>query len=143
MGGAVDDYGNGIVVDSIGNVYTTGYFKGTADFDPGAGTANLTSAGDNDIFVSKLDSSGNFIWAKSMGGTGIDAGCGIAVDLSGNVYTTGYFNGTADFDPGRRHIQPDQCGVRRYLRLQVDGNGGYVWAKSMGGTNDDLATTSP
>jgi hypothetical protein len=56
-------------VDSAGNVYTTGYFQGTVDFDPGAGTVNLSSAGSDDIFVQKLDASGNLVWARGMGGT--------------------------------------------------------------------------
>ncbi len=102
MGGALNDVGIGIAVDSYNNVYTTGYFNTnatypTADFDPGAGTANLTSFGGNDIFVSKLDSSGNFVFAKQFGGTGADVAYGIDVDSSGNIYTTGYFNGTASF----------------------------------------------
>jgi len=100
MGGLIYDYGYGIAVDSSDNVYTTGLFGETADFDPGTGTADLTSAGGDDIFVSKLDSSGNFVWAKRMGGTDYDRGYGVAVDSSGNVYTTGDFLGTADFDPG-------------------------------------------
>jgi hypothetical protein len=93
-------YGLSIAVDATGNVYTTGYFEGTADFDPGAGTTNLISAGNLDYFVSKLDPSGNFLWAKSIGGSSNEVGYSIAVDSSGNVYTTGYFAGTADFDPG-------------------------------------------
>jgi methionine-rich copper-binding protein CopC len=87
-------------VDSSGNVYTTGYFFDTVDFDPGAGTSNLTSVGGTDIFVSKLDTSGNFVWVKQFGGTSNDNAYSIYVDSSGNVYTTGYFNGTVDFDPG-------------------------------------------
>ena len=66
--GTNDNPGTSIAVDSSGNVYTTGYFEGTVDFNPRAGTFNLTSAGGSDIFVSKLDSSGNFVWAKNMGG---------------------------------------------------------------------------
>ena len=52
--GAGDDTGKAIATDSAGNVYSTGYFYGTADFDPGAGTFNLTSAGSYDVFISKL-----------------------------------------------------------------------------------------
>ena len=54
MGGPTDEIGNSIAVDSSGNVYTTGYFKGTIDFDPGPGTSNLPSAGAEDIFILKL-----------------------------------------------------------------------------------------
>ena len=67
MGGTGFDQGLGISVDGSGNVHTTGNFQDTADFDPGPGTSNLTSNGSSDVFVSKLDSNGNFVWAKSMG----------------------------------------------------------------------------
>jgi hypothetical protein len=87
-------------VDGLGNVYTTGYFKGTVDFNPGSGTFNLTAVGSSsDIFVSKLNSSGGFVWTRRMGGTTDDGGLSITIDGSGNIYTTGYFTGTADFDP--------------------------------------------
>ena len=99
-GGTDIEQGRSLAVDAQGNVYTTGYFQGTVDFDPGAGTYNLTSAGQADIFVSKLDSSGNFIWAVQLGGSTYDAGFGIAVDVNGYVCLTGRFSGTADFDPG-------------------------------------------
>ncbi len=104
MGGTDSDLGFGVAVDGSGNVYTTGQFTGAADFDPGAGVFSLTSASifddNSDIFVSKLDSAGNFVWALQMGGTGFAAGNDVAVDGSGNVYTTGRFAGSADFDPG-------------------------------------------
>jgi hypothetical protein len=100
MGGASNDEGHSLVLDSVYNVYTTGMFQGAADFDPGSGTSILTGAGGLDIFVSTLDSSGNFVGAKSMGGTSSDEGWGIALDFIGNVHTTGRFAGTADFDPG-------------------------------------------
>ncbi|MEC8968690.1 MAG: SBBP repeat-containing protein, partial [Bacteroidota bacterium] len=58
FGGTGSDWGRSITVDASGNVYTTGFFQGTADFDPGAGTNNLTSQGSNDVFIQKLDPSG-------------------------------------------------------------------------------------
>ncbi len=99
IGGILADIGRSVAVDASGNVYTTGDFQSTADFDPGPGTFNLTSAGSNDIFISKLDALGNFVWAKSMGGALRDMGNSIKVDSSGNLHLTGNFQGTADFDP--------------------------------------------
>ncbi|MBK9320698.1 MAG: hypothetical protein IPM91_19185 [Bacteroidetes bacterium] len=53
--------------DAAGNVYLTGYFSGTVDFDPGAATFNLISiAGGQDVFICKLSAAGTFIWAKSF-----------------------------------------------------------------------------
>src|SRR5690606_7594983 len=86
--------------DSNGGIYTTGRFEETVDFDPNGGTANLTSAGFIDVFVQHLNASGNFQWASSVGGPDEDRGLGIAVDNEGKVLCTGYFNTTADFDPG-------------------------------------------
>src|SRR5207253_4820 len=100
LGGTSFDQGTGIAVDGAGNVFTTGLFQGTADFDPGAGTILLTSVGSLDVFVSKLASTGALVYARQLGGTSNDQGLGIAVDGSGNVFTTGSFRGTADFDPG-------------------------------------------
>ena len=54
-----------IGIDANGNVYTSGNFYGTSDFDPGPDTYNMTSAGNSDIFVAKFDACGNFVWAKN------------------------------------------------------------------------------
>ncbi len=137
MGGVDGDYGNGIAVDSSGNVYTTGYFGATADFDPGTGTANLTSMGVDDIFVSKLDGSGNFAWARGMGGTDYDFGYGIATDSNGNVYTTGHFSGTADFDPNSSTVNLISAGSYDIFVSKLDNGGNFVWAKNMGGIGSD------
>ena len=92
-----------MTLDAAGNVYTTGAFSGTIDADPGPGTFNLTAGGTGDVYVSKLDSSGSFVWATDIlrGGAGSNGqSFGIVVDGSGNVFTTGFFRGTDDFDPG-------------------------------------------
>ena len=78
--------------DGSGNVYVTGGFEGEADFDPDASYPDdrdvLISAGCTDVFLSKLDASGNFLWAKRWGGTGGEIGLDLAVDHSGNVIVT-------------------------------------------------------
>jgi hypothetical protein len=140
MGGTDTDRGYGIAVDSAGDVYTTGAFQGTVDFDPGAGTYNLTSAGRWDIFVSKLDSSGNFVWARSMGGTDHDGGRGIAVDSADNVYTTGFFQDTVDFDPGPGTYDLTSAGTSDIFVSKLNAGGNFVWARSMGGTSSDGAS---
>lgn len=90
---------NGLAVDSSGGIYATGTFYGTVDFDPGAGTSSKTTAGGTDIYVMKLDASGNYQWAESFGSSGNDYGGGIDVDPSGTVHLAGGYRGVVDFDP--------------------------------------------
>ncbi|MFL5753337.1 MAG: PKD domain-containing protein, partial [Bacteroidia bacterium] len=84
---AVTEEGLAIAADSSGNTYITGNFKDTVYF----GAFMLKGKGLKDVFVAKLDSLGNYVWAKSFGGTGDDEGYGISVDNAGNVYVAGYF----------------------------------------------------
>src|SRR5690606_25148997 len=100
---AVDDFfdvGTDIAVDLAGNVYATGFFLGTGDFDPGPGVLNFVSAGKVDAFVSKFAPDGALLWARQLGGTEEDAALTIALDANANVYTSGAFGDTVDFDPG-------------------------------------------
>ena len=137
MGGPEGDEGRGVAVDSAGNVYTTGVFVGTADFDPGPETFPLGTAGWDDAFISKLDSAGNLVWARHVGGRATDIAEAIAVDSRGDVYTTGSFWGDGDFDPGPgTFMLPDGGGAEVYVsKLDTDGN--FVWAQSLGGNATD------
>jgi len=135
--------GHDIAVDSSGNVYTTGTFQGTSDFDPSASTYNLSTMGGIDIFVQKLDSSGNLLWAAAMGGPSFDKGESIAIDASGNVYTTGSFSGTVDFDPGIGTYNLTSVGFLRNLFVQkLDASGNFIYAKSIGGASRGLSITT-
>lgn len=127
------DIGQSISVDIAGNVYSTGYFSETVDFDPGLGTAYLTSAGDADCFVQKMDTDGNFLWAKTFGGSGEDEGRSITVDDLGNVYTTGGFSGTVDFDNSAETVNLTSQGNKDVFVLKLDTSGNILWAKSFGG----------
>jgi outer membrane protein assembly factor BamB len=98
IGGSSYDWGSNVAVDSAGAVYTTGAFSGSVNFNPG-GQSILPSAGAVDIFVWKLNADGTFAAAAAMGGPGYDYVHGIALDAQGNVYTTGGFRDTANFNP--------------------------------------------
>ena len=128
--------GLSIAVDANGNVYTSGSFSDTVDFDPGIGTYNLICSGFVDVFISKLDVSGNFIWARRIGGVSLDLGRSIAVDTNGNVYTTGSFANQVDFDPGPGTYNLNCFGNGIFI-LKLDNSGNLVWAKQMGGNDDD------
>lgn len=93
----------GLDVDSAGSIYATGSFYGTVDLDPGAGSVLRTTAGNGDIFVVKLTAAGNYSWAETFGGTGLDIGFGIAVDATGSVHLAGRYFGMVDFDPASTH----------------------------------------
>jgi hypothetical protein len=138
LGGTSDDFSYGIDVAADGSVYTTGYFQDTADFDPGAGAFNLTSAGDRDVFVSKLDAAGNFAWARGLGGTNTEEAYAIAVTADGNAYTTGYFSGTADFDPGAGTFDLSSVGSADDFVSQLDAAGNFVWARSLAGPTNEM-----
>jgi hypothetical protein len=140
LGGTLSEAGASIVIDKDGNVITTGNFSGTVDFNPGAEVANLTSAGleKNDAFISKLDSSGNYLWAKSFGGIGDDRGLHVAADFSGNICVTGIFEGTADFDPGVLVANLPFFGNFDVFISKFDSSGNYQWGKSVGDTERDL-----
>jgi len=126
-----------VTTDAAGNIYLSGIFDGTVDIDPGAAVNNITSAGDNDIFVSKFDGSGNFMWAKTMGGTAGDYVHTTVLDQSGNILTAGTYNGTADFDPGSSVVNLTPGGQSDIYVSKLDPSGNFIWAKGMGGPGNE------
>lgn len=140
FGGVLDEICYSLILDASGNIYSTGTFKSTTDFDPGAGTFNLSpsSGTSEDIFVSKINSSGAFIWAKQLGGITADFGTGISTTASG-VYVTGYFSGTADFDPSTTStVNLVATAGSDFFISKLDLNGNYIFAKSIGGSGNDI-----
>jgi hypothetical protein len=83
-----------------GNIYVTGYFFAAVDFDPGGGEDWHNSNGSSDVFLSKFDSSGAFLWAKTWGGSQGEVSHDVVADIAGNAFVAGSFYVTADFDPG-------------------------------------------
>lgn len=136
MGGQLDDYGYSIVVDALSNVYIAGYFTSKADFDPGERTLFLTSKGVHDAFITKLDSSGNLVWVKQVGGTKQDVAQAITLDFNGDLYVSGYFEDKVDFDSGKDIFNLTSIINDDIFVLKLDSSGSFIWAKRIGDTAD-------
>ncbi|MBK9400576.1 MAG: hypothetical protein IPN36_06840, partial [Bacteroidetes bacterium] len=134
----IDD-GYDLEVDGAGNIIATGYYQFTVDFDPGVSVNNRTATGSQDVFVIKLNSSGNLIWANSIGGSMSDYGTSLSLDASGAIYTTGQYGGTMDFDPGAGIFSMTAVGGSDVYITKTDPSGNFIWAKSMGGTLSEWA----
>jgi hypothetical protein len=130
-----DESGYSLTIDMSNNIYITGAFFGTIDFDPDSGTFNLTSSGGMDAFISKFDALGNFIWAKAIGGLDWDKGIAITTDLSGNIYTTGEFGDNVDFDPGSGIFNLTATSRPELFITKWDASGNFAWAKACSGSN--------
>jgi hypothetical protein len=99
-GAANYDMGYSINLDQNNDVYVCGMFLHTVDFDPGIGTYNLSSlAQSNNMYVLKLAYNGNFVWAKAIRSQSTVWPFNIQNDNIGNVYISGYYTGSTDFDP--------------------------------------------
>ncbi len=116
--------GVAVAVDNLGNTLLIGDFAGAVDFGGGA----LTSAGQTDVFVAKLDSAGAFVWAKRFGDNQAQNGRGIAVDGAGNVFITGSFASKIDFGGGALTT----AGGTDVFVAKFDPDGNHLWSKRFG-----------
>jgi len=130
-GGSDTDAGYSIAADASGNVYVTGFFSGTASF----GNTNLSSGGLEDIFVAKYDAAGYLQWVRQAGGSAFDEGHGIAVDGTGNVFVTGFFQGNASFGP----TNLGSTGQSDVFVAKYDSAGNLVWVSQAGSRDYDEA----
>lgn len=139
--GASRSAGNFVATDELGNTYVTGDFAGSGvDFDPTAAQNFLTSAGGTDVFVSKFDSSGNLVWNVAIGGTGDDAGLGIAVNSAGSVYVAGFYSATVDFDSGAGTQSRSSAGGKDAFVLRLNSaTGNFVQVHTFGSAGEDQA----
>lgn len=133
-----------IVEDSQGNVLICGGYSGSQDFDPGPAEASYTSGNKGntvniyDIFIAKYNPTGDLLWVITAGDNSDDnTAKSLDVDLAGNVYVTGKFEGTVDFDPS--------AAVNNLTATSGDGdmfiakyspNGDYLWAMVIQGTSN-------
>jgi Leucine-rich repeat (LRR) protein len=130
-------------IDNSGNLYVSGHFTGTLDFDPTSGTSNLTSSGaTQDIFFAKYSSQGLLIGTpKRLGTGGTETGGGIFVDNgTSSIYLTGSFTGTADFNPSGVESNLVSSGGTDAFIARYDTDGNYIGAFSLGGTGADAGS---
>jgi hypothetical protein len=117
-------------LDNNGNIYITGYFENAATF----GATSLTAAGGSkDVFVSKLDANGNWLWAKNAGGLADDRCSSIVSDNNGNIYITGQFALTASF--GSTNITSN--GNDDIFISKLDNQGNFIWTINGGSSDED------
>lgn len=135
-----DDLTWDITTDASGNVYVTGKFAGdTIDLDPGPGEQIAVSKGGEDIFLSKFNPAGQLLWAKTIGGPNDDESRSVVVDEDDNVWITGTFRSTVDFDPGAGVTNLSSQGARDIFLAKYSSAGNLQWAGAMGGASDDVA----
>lgn len=129
FGGTNWDVGYDVVVDDSGNVYSTGFFYGTAGF----GSDTLKSVGLSDMFVAKQRPDGNYVWVRQAGGTGYEFGHGIDLDSSGNIYVTGSFAKSANIAGNTIN----GAGASDMFVAKFSSDGSLLWVRHGGGKQDD------
>ena len=128
---------NEIVTGINRDIYYTGSFTGTVDFNPDSGTTNHTSSGNSDIFISKLSENGNFIWVKTYGGSGFNRGTDLALDTLENIYFTGNFYGISNFGNITNPNFLNSNGNSEIFVSKLNSQGNEIWARSIGSTGID------
>ena len=131
-GGTGNDQSFSVATDALGNVFLTGSFTSpTITF----GTFTLTNSGSSDVFIVKYSSTGTILWAKSMGGSGMETGYSVATDASNNVYVTGTF-ASSTITVGSTVLT--NAGSSNIFLVKYDINGNILWAKREGGIGSDI-----
>lgn len=119
---ALQDVAHGIALDPSGDLLVTGYFTGPAGF----GGTTLSPDGEWDIYLAKLSSAGNWIWAVKAGGTDYDMAYDVTVDQAGNCYVTGSVVGSVNFGP---HSYPTGNTNDALFIAKADADGNWLWAR--------------
>jgi uncharacterized repeat protein (TIGR01451 family) len=129
-----------VVTDPENNIVYGGYFAGTCDFDPGTGSFTLTSGGGNDAFVSKLDASGNFVWARHFSNAGTCETKSIAINSASEVFVGGFFSGITDFDPGPAVHNVAVVDLYDAYVVKLSKDGIFSWVSAFGGMETQETT---
>lgn len=129
-----------LAIDENDNIYVTGEFTGTIDFDLSFDEYTLTSQGNSDIFVLKTSSDGTLSWVKSFDGdlSGMAYAKDIAVK-NNEIYVTGYFEYSIQLDANTDESLYESAGHDDVFIMQLDADGNYVWSYAAGSEEEDRA----
>lgn len=136
FGGAQFEFINSLATAGT-DVFVSGNFAGSVDFDPGPDTLAIQSKGFDDIFLCKLNNIGELQWAHGIGGVQDDNSTKILINPSGAIYLSGYFTDSADFATGVNPAQLKTYGGRDGFLAKYDNSGNYVWALKIGSSQWD------
>jgi len=139
-GGSGQDSACNIINDGDNNIYIAGYFQSTVDFDPGAGSDQHSSHGDDDAYLCKFDTEGLFLWARTWGASDEDIGFHVGWDGLLNLYVSGSFRGSVDFDPGAGTETRTANGYNDAFLSKFDLNGTFQWVRAWGSSYYDVAS---
>ncbi len=126
------DYGYGIAIDKVDNLYITGAVNGVGTF----GSLTLSNSGKRDLFVGKMNNKGEWQWVTQGGGSGEDYGRDIALDASSNVFVVGEYSSTATFGTSTLSSKSK----KDIFVGKLDNTGKWLWGKSGGGTSDNYGS---
>jgi hypothetical protein len=143
-GDADDQYGQSVAVDGAGNVLVTGFYNGAMDL--GGCPLPLSSVGETDLFVTKLDPSGACLWSKNAGAGGSQYGQSVAVDPSGNVLVSGLFSSAMNL-AGCPPLSSAVAGGTDLFVAKLDPSGACLWRKGAsdgdGGSSGQSVAVDP
>ncbi|MBL0316850.1 MAG: hypothetical protein IPP69_14230 [Flavobacteriales bacterium] len=138
LGSSSNEDIHSVTVDQNGHIIIVGGFYATIDFDPGPGVNEMTANGDMDLYIAKYDSESNLQWVKQIGSELEDFARYVQCDEQGNIFVTGYFSGSVDFDSGVNSYVLTSNGLQDVFVLKMNGQGDLIWVYSFGGDSTDM-----
>lgn len=137
IGGAGSDQAFGIAVNAAGNIFVGGFLTGSANF---SSSTSLTSNGGQDVFFACYNSAGNLSWAKNIGSSNDDELRNLAIDEHSNIYLTGQYSGTTDFDPSSNTVSiTNNSWASDIYAAKYDSAGNFKWVLGLPGGGSDVS----
>ncbi|MGB0863121.1 MAG: SBBP repeat-containing protein [Saprospiraceae bacterium] len=128
---------NDLEIDNTGNLYLTGAYRSSTDFNPSTMTNILPLSGNTDAFLVKYNNNGSLIWAKAIHGIDIESAEAVKIAQDGNILVTGYFVNSIDLDPSTNTNFVTSVGQRDVFFANYSPSGSFRWGKSFGGTGNE------